>query len=1050
VARGAIATLKTLYLFSLAIVASPSFATIPGTNGQVAYTARDYSGVQAVFVTGTGQITFPNSGRVDWYPEFSPDGSRVAFIRRTSGSGTAADHLLMSVGSDAKLLLQHISSDAFDEAAVITTAAWLPDGRLSFVVSDSLDPTDNGVWTMDVDGSGLTQIVEFQNGYSLAWSHYGLEVAYTRRVPISGESRLFVYETWSGMERELPLEWPGVQHQVYDLEWMPEGERIVFTMEYQPIEGGTNRYVLRRDIFMIDSNGSDLKRLTDSGPDQCANYPAFGQATYRFDSPKPSPDGDSIVVWRDTRLRSPTDTLCQFFSYEARGIYTFGLTGNGANPILLVADAGSPSWQTIPADLTVKVDDGHGNPLGGLKVELRTPGGQIVDAAPLNVFGGSYGFLDVAPGDYSVRATLVDNKFAPAAEPSFDIRHIQQPDEPVWIETNLTLAPASPDEKTLLPMSFEDSIDVAATSVSSDEKYRLDDMANIYFRLRQFVDWAKLNLNLVDGTGSTVEFYTFSPPDHPTRGVDPRGAYYSLAATEVVLGLRTSEYYDRDGVADADHDDDGPENGEWHEFTHHLFLNWVNNSCTSPYTNHGGYRNADTCDSMSEGFASFLPALAAQWIDGASDDWYDGFLSLELQSPWAKAWGTRPGRVMPLSTEDLAVPALLWDLVDTASDSEFTQAIGEDLQHHAVTYTDTTSVPLGTLWQQMVDAPAMATVYDLRRSFGDPAITIDLDGDTVPDIAPIDAVFLMHGFFPIEDDQSITPFHFSHHYDLAAANRNVPSAPRDTAVGQSNHRIIDASGTETGKLSPRYDTTIDDRSNVRIDVQDALGTPLSGAEIEFVVDYPGSTPDQRILRKLGSGDAALVNLQLPAYFDYLLPEGAALPACDPLTDVRVDVTIIATVNGYVSPDQPTFDNCTYVRAIDAATEPFALSFRETFPEDSTPPLTSVQTEAPGERAGRPPKDYWTVELVCADPVQAGFASGCQHIEYSIDHGPIGFYQKPLIVADDGAGHTVDYRSVDAAANEETFRTEFLPEPTGSAVLASGMVTLAGLYRLRRR
>ena len=65
--------------------------------------------------------------------------------------------------------------------------------------------------------------------------------------------------------------------------------------------------------------------------------------------------------------------------------------------------------------------------------------------------------------------------------------------------------------------------------------------------------------------------------------------------------------------------------------------------------------------------------------------------------------------------------------------------------------------------------------------------------------------------------------------------------------------------------------------------------------------------------------------------------------------------------------------------------------------------------------------YVSVDLSCHDPVESGFASGCSVIEYRIDGGPLETYREAVRVAAIGQ-HTFEYRSIDAAANEESFRS----------------------------
>jgi len=915
---------RRLVLWAIATVASivlappPVFATFPGENGRVAYVGSTFC--CQIFLTDSGQLTFPPILVADHEPAFSPDGKQVAFLRHTpTPVFPGYFYQLMVIGTDGAGLRQVIDSKAFDPDGVvpfnsISNPAWLPDGKRISLVVRGLGAND-GIWT--VGGSGGTVQTVQGNTSSVNWSSAD-EMVY----PCS--TGLCVYNPVKGV-RQLLIDWPGLRG-LGEPKWTPDGEKIVFFMEY--IDGK----VTRDDIFSVNADGTGLTKLSDSGPDLCPDDP-LGAPSFLYQSPTPSPDGKAIVAikWRNVRGAGPG---CRVFTGIEKWLSILDLD-SGQETLLLAgpfASAGT-DWQPILGNLTLNLDDGHGNPLRGLKVELRKLDGTVVDDHPVNTIGGTYVFeKEVPPADYVVRATLKDNAGSPGSLPAFDIRYSPTPSEPVWLEMLITV----PAGATTLTRSFsQDNPDLVAYGPDSSAEAgdRLDDMANIYFRTRQFVDWVKTHLTA--DTGQTVEFYTFATVD-PFDGstVSNRVAYYNPPNTAIVFGIAESEYENRDGVIDSAHGNDAPENGEWHEFTHHLFRTFVSSgaTCSTNYVNHGGYNNPDTCDSMSEGFAVFLPTLAARDIEGVTDDQYDNFgFFLEEER---KAWGywqmlspTLSMFVEDATQEDFAVASLFWDFVDTNVDTVFTEVIGADSVHKPVTYSDKVTVPIRQLWNQLTSAHP-ATVFNLRSSFGQPALTRDLDGDGVMDIAPVDEVFLMHGFFPVDTDQTINLLHATYHYDVGYAQRLNPSAPRNGSVGTTSHRAFNTSGGLTGVFIPRFHTPLDPRANLEIHVVNTAGIPLADATITMTIRTPSL--ERTVSRRLASGDGALVHLELAPYFDYLLPTGAPLPACDPIHDFHVDVIVSATVNG-VSSDTYSFDNCTYLQAIHAATGPAALSFTLTVP-----------------------------------------------------------------------------------------------------------------------
>lgn len=112
-------------------------------------------------------------------------------------------------------------------------------------------------------------------------------------------------------------------------------------------------------------------------------------------------------------------------------------------------------------------------------------------------------------------------------------------------------------------------------------------------------------------------------------------------------------------------------------------------------------------------------------------------------------------------------------------------------------------------------------------------------------------------------------------------------------------------------------------------------------------------------------------------------------------------------------------------------------------EDETPP-TTTPTLDPAEPSGR--AGWYTgpvqVTLAAADEPEG---SGVARTEYRVDGGAFGPYDGPFAVADDGR-HTIEYRSVDTAGNEEAAGSRTVnvdaTAPSTEAVVDAGTVTLA--------
>ncbi|MHB8684778.1 MAG: RCC1 domain-containing protein, partial [Dehalococcoidia bacterium] len=584
----------------------------------------------------------------------------------------------------------------------------------------------------------------------------------------------------------------------------------------------------------------------------------------------------------------------------------------------------------IGADCTGRVDDARGDGLAGALVELRQNGTVLRQTATRR--DGAY-VLDCAAGaDYTVRATLRDGQ---PGGPLWEVRHTDAATEAAWIEVALSV-PAAATTATA-DLRFSDLFpQITATNVVPHS--RLDTLAVIFGSTGDYITWAKSAFAPAFSSPSRpapVKIFAFSSKT--------TGAYYSPGLSEIQLGPNATT--DR-----AAENTGSPENGEWHEFGHHLFnVNISDQGFTG--TNHNGYQNPDTSDSFGEAVPEFLGTLAWQGIHGGSDSQYDGFGALEPNG-W-KAWSSDS----VAQREELGVLTLLWDLWDRPADTLSTKVVSRDGTHHvAVTYTDTVALPLSILWASM-DAmgPADPTVAGFRDALyantsiptALKAITVDLDGDGVPDVSQLDVPFLMHGFYSINrnftaGDATVNEFTIDHaHYHVG------------DPIGRTDHLDADGAGPGT-VLTVRRELPYIPAANLLLNVQDGNGAPLPGATASISVTYPETSTVASFALPLGSGN--LHYLELPPYYPGVLAPGDPLPACDPSIDYRVQVAVTVSYNGITSPDHLQFDNCQYLQAIEAAgAGDHALTLTATITTATpTPTASATATSSPAATATATP------------------------------------------------------------------------------------------------
>ncbi len=175
-------TSRTGLLLSLSLVVSVAVAlgvdttraTFPGANGKIAFESRrdGIAGVYSMNHDGSGQVFLtrlpPQSSPPDSrQPAWSPDGSRIAFIR---GTFVDADIFVMNAaGGRATQLTAGPTLDIFP--------AWSPDGsRLAFVKmvfeGERTGPASFDLYVMNADGSGQVRLTDSPEVYEgePAWS----------------------------------------------------------------------------------------------------------------------------------------------------------------------------------------------------------------------------------------------------------------------------------------------------------------------------------------------------------------------------------------------------------------------------------------------------------------------------------------------------------------------------------------------------------------------------------------------------------------------------------------------------------------------------------------------------------------------------------------------------------------------------------------------------------------------------------------------------------------------------------------------------------------
>jgi Tol biopolymer transport system component len=193
------------------------------------------------------RLTMPPSGGMgDRSPVFSPDGTKLAFVRWREGPRNEI-HLVDLDSGETKRLATH--------DAVIRDLDWLPDGSALVFSSDTVFPSGEprarrGLWAVPVSGGKPSpyDFAENARGISVA----GNRLVYSRSV---ADSNIWRVDGPSSTGESPPSRLIYSDEQDWEAQYSPDGTRIAFASDRSA----------EWNIWLSDSEGTDCSQLTPDG-----------------------------------------------------------------------------------------------------------------------------------------------------------------------------------------------------------------------------------------------------------------------------------------------------------------------------------------------------------------------------------------------------------------------------------------------------------------------------------------------------------------------------------------------------------------------------------------------------------------------------------------------------------------------------------------------------------------------------------------------------------------------------------------------------------------
>jgi Tol biopolymer transport system component len=270
---------------SIGLLSTPAHAAWPGSNGKIIYT-KDHNGtdeeIYSINADGTGATPLTNNTNRDEAPSVSADGTKIAFIRYTGGSG---EIFTMNIDGSNQTRLTNTGVDELD-------VSWSPDASKLYYARAGNQ--DSEIYSMNADGTGATQLTNNSTrDDEPVVSPDGTKVMFERKSATTHH-----YDLWTmnpdGTGAAKLFDCADTK-ECLSPDYSPDGTRITYTRWNWNVNPVVSR------IHVANADGTNRMPISPDG--NYYNYSAF------------SPDG-TYVMWGG----GPSDDLWRY-NLNTQGLF---------------------------------------------------------------------------------------------------------------------------------------------------------------------------------------------------------------------------------------------------------------------------------------------------------------------------------------------------------------------------------------------------------------------------------------------------------------------------------------------------------------------------------------------------------------------------------------------------------------------------------------------------------------------------------------------------------------------------------------------------------